>query len=83
MTKRTPEQIAAAKERSRREATFPKCPCGNVAGVGQAHCGGCRPAIEEAAERRSQFDDMRANVRMGLTDLAVLAIIDYLEQQDG
>ena len=81
MPKRTPEQIARAKERSRREATFPKCPCGNVAGVGETYCGHCRPAVEARLERRSQFDDMRANVNMGLPHLAVLAIIDMLEEQ--
>jgi hypothetical protein len=44
--KRTPEQIAKAKERRRREATFPKCWCGNVAGVGQTLCGRHRHEAE-------------------------------------
>lgn len=78
--KRTPEQEAARRERSRREATFPKCPCGNVAGVGETYCGGCRPAVEARDERSLAFAEIRANVRMGLTEAAMLRLIDIVEE---
>lgn len=81
MPKRTPEQEAARKERRRREATFPKCPCGNVAGVGQTHCSACRAANEEANERQEAFAAMRRDARCGLYERALLALINRVEAE--
>lgn len=78
--KRTPEQEAARKERSRREATFPKCPCGNVAGVGETYCGACRPAVEAKGERVLQILEIRSDLRCGLYPAALDKIVDMLEE---
>lgn len=82
--KRTPEQEAARKERRRREATFPKCPCGNVLGLlaqeaGETHCGACRPAIEAQDIMRERFKTIRDNLRCGLYPAALDSIVDILE----
>ena len=71
---------AARKERSRREASFPKCPCGNVAGVGETYCGACRPAVEAKDERAERFKEIRDNLRCGLYPAALDAIVDILEE---
>lgn len=83
--KRTPEQEAARKERRRREATFPKCPCGNVIGLlaqtaGETHCGACRPAIERAEEMADRFEAIRRDARCGLVIPALLALIDIVAE---
>ena len=77
--KRTPEQEAARKERSHREATFPKCPCGNVAGLGQTYCSACRAVAEVTEERADRFKAIRDNLRCGLYPAALDAIVDILE----
>lgn len=83
--KRTPEQEAARKERRRREATFPKCPCGNVLGLlaqenGETYCGACRPAVEQADARTKRFKEIRSDLRCGLYPAALDKIVDILEE---
>ena len=83
--KRTPEQEAARKERRRREASFPKCPCGNVIGLlaqtaGETHCGACRPAIVRAEEMTDRLKAIRDMARQGLHSVALLEIVNILEE---
>lgn len=78
--KRTPEQEAARKERRRREATYQKCPCGNIAGVGETYCGACRPAVEEKSERVLRILEIRSDLRCGLYPAALDKIVDMLEE---
>lgn len=58
------------EERRAREATFPKCACGNVAGREQTQCGRCRAA----AERDSRLD--RVDV-LALINAAEDVVINY------
>jgi hypothetical protein len=44
-----PSNPNTARERRNREATFPKCWCGNTAGVGQTFCGRHREPEPEPA----------------------------------
>lgn len=54
--KRTPEQVAARKERQYQTSLMNKCSCGNVASVGEPLCGRCkdesfhREKVEELKE---------------------------------
>ncbi len=47
-----PEVKVTAKERRRREASYPKCWCGNVAGLGQTLCGKHRATATAPLEAR-------------------------------
>lgn len=64
----------------RREAAFPKCPCGNTAGVGETHCGVCRSKIEAASDMAARFEEIRRNARCGLHMVALLALADLVEE---
>jgi hypothetical protein len=89
--KRTPEQEAARRNRSWREHSFPKCQCGNVAGLGQTYCRACRKAKDrsflhagvsvqiEAIEMTQHTKDFLAQElrAAGLNDMADKAAIGH------
>lgn len=81
--KKDPEAEARRRERSRREATFPKCHfsgCGNVAGVGQSYCGAHRPAVEQAELRVDEFARIRSDIANGLHGQALSRLTSIVER---
>lgn len=78
----TPEELRRRRERSAREATFPKCKeCGNVLGVervnaGIKRCRGCLP--DEELEDRDALAKLKYNILPRVQDPAAKHCIEEL-----
>lgn len=83
MKQKDPEAEARRRERSRREATFPRCKfdgCGNVAGVGQTYCGAHRPVIEQEELQADEFARIRSDIANGLHGQALSRLTSIVER---